>query len=237
MNAPNDLHVHGPVGVVTAGDVHNHVNPFGRALTKAERVELNDLVKILDDEYGYPGWETWQYLHKTIGFEGIDAMCIGHRDAAIELLKLRIHCSELQRATPDVPKASFELAQKGNELAELNDTLKQTRLDLSRLHTRYTAEKKRADEADANLTKALAEIKSNRGMLAKAHDQIGMLKADVMRFRKRSNRLVATIAVSVVIAAACLFALANADKIRGRADVDEMKINAESGVAKKGAKR
>lgn len=227
----------GSVDQVAAGDIHNHANPFGRPLTKAERVELNDLVKILDDEYGYPGWGTWQYLHKTIGFEGIDAMCIGHRDAAIELLNLRIRCERLERATPEAPEQNFQLVQKGNELAELNDTLKRSRLDLSRLHTRYTAEKKRADDAEANLTKALAEIKSNRGMLSKAHDQIGMLKADVIRFRKRSNWLIVAIVAAWFIGAACFAMFLSMGKIGERGDIDETKINAEAGLVKKGSKR
>lgn len=237
MNAPNDLHVHGPVGVVTAGDIHNHVNPFGRPLTKAERVELNDLVKILDDEYGYPGWETWQYLHKTIGFEGIDAMCIGHRDAAIELLNLQIRCEKLERAVSEAPTASFELEQKGNELTELNDTLKRTRLDLSRLQTRYTAEKKRADDAESSLATQVGELRSARAMLGKAHDQIGLLKSEVDRYRKKSNRISATVVVTWIAMAGALTAYVAIDKIPMRSDADEVKAVSEPAVSKKGIRR
>lgn len=228
----------GSVDQVAAGDIHNHVTPFGRLLTKAERVELNDLVKILDEEYGYPGWGTWQYLHKTIGFEGIDAMCIGHRDAAIELLHLQIRCEHLQRSLPEVPEQGFELAQKGNELAELTEKLKKTKLDLSRLIKRYTAEKKRADDAEVSLSNITAELKNNRLMLSRAHDQISQLKADVMRFRKRSNRLGATVGLVVIVIAAGLTAIAILDKSPLWSDADEVKAVSEMHVSgKKGARR
>lgn len=236
MNSPNDLHVHGPVGVVTAGDIHNHVTPYGRLLTKAERVELNDLVKILDEEYGYPGWGTWQFLHKTIGFEGIDTMCIGHRDAAIELLHLQIRVEQLQRAVPDAPQ-EFELAQKGNELAELTEKYKRTKLDLSRLIKRSTAEKKRADEAESSLAAHVVELKNARTMLGKAHDQIGLLKSEVDRYRKKSNRISATVVVTWIVMAGALTAYVAMDKISIRSDADEVKAVSEPAVSKKGIRR
>lgn len=228
----------GSVDQVAAGDIHNHANPFGRLLTKAERVELNDLVKILDDEYGYPGWGTWQYLHKTIGFEGVDAMCIGHRDAAIELLHWQIRCEQLQRSLPEAPEQGFELAQKGNELAELTETLKKTKLDLSRLIKRYTAEKKRADDAEVSLANITTEVRNNRLMLSRAHDQIAQLKADVTRFRKRSNRLSATVWLAGIVMVASLIAFVILDKSPLWSDADEVKAVSEMPASgKKGVRR
>lgn len=228
----------GSVDQVAAGDIHNHSNPFGRLLTKAERVELNDLVKILDDEYGYPGWGTWQYLHKTIGFEGVDAMCIGHRDAAIELLHWQIRCEQLQRSLPEEPKQGVELAQKGNELAELTETLKKTKLDLSRLIKRYTAEKKRADDAEASLANVTEEFKSKNLLLSRAHDQIGQLKADVSLLRKQSNRLGAIIFLIGIVMAAGVAGYVVLDKKPLWSDADEVKAVSEMpAVGKKGARR
>jgi hypothetical protein len=88
----------GPVEQVAAGDIHNYPPVPSRPLTKGERVALNALVRQIEAQCGEPGWQTWRFLHRVMGVDGVDAMRIEHRDAATELLNLRLKCSSLERA-------------------------------------------------------------------------------------------------------------------------------------------
>lgn len=87
----------GPVEQVAAGDIHNYP-PTSRALTKGERAALNALVRQIEDSHGEPGWKTWRFLHRTMGVECVDAMRVEHRDAATELLTLRLRCASLEKS-------------------------------------------------------------------------------------------------------------------------------------------
>lgn len=112
----------GPVDQVAAGDIHNY-SPAGRALTKSERVALNSLVRQIEESHGEPGWKTWRFLHRVIGVDGVDAMRIEHRDAAMELLNLQLRCSSLEAALKAVElrgQSDCELRTKtGSSLSRL----------------------------------------------------------------------------------------------------------------------
>lgn len=89
---------YGAVDNVAGRDVVNHIHhDQGRALTGQERVELNDKVKRLHEQYGEHGGRTWKFLHRTIGVENIEAMRLGHRDSAHAILDLLLDRAERQR--------------------------------------------------------------------------------------------------------------------------------------------
>lgn len=99
-----------------AGNIINHHHTAGRPLTKQERVELNNMVKQLETDFGEPGWQTWTFLHRTIGIERIDDMRLNHRDQAETILKLLLDRAELRTAAN---KKALELDQSAQALTDL----------------------------------------------------------------------------------------------------------------------
>lgn len=109
----------GPVEQVAAGDIHNYPPAPSRPLTKGERVALNALVRQIEAQGGEPGWQTWRFLHRVMGVEGVDAMRIEHRDAATELLNLRLRCSSLEQAVSTRDRVLLKLRLAVFSLAAL----------------------------------------------------------------------------------------------------------------------
>ena len=193
----------GPVEQVAAGDIHNHVNPLGRLLTKGERIELNTLVQRLEDDFGEPRWKTWRFLHRTIGVDNIDAICIGHRDSAQELLNLLMRCGELQKSVDAQPILNLDSKADSltTELESTEAALKKSKQELSRLSRRIISEEKRAQEANSELVAARGEIQRQELLLTKSHDQLAQLKLIAAEAHKRINRLKAIsmlLAITVV---------------------------------------
>jgi len=108
---------YGDVENVAGRDVVNHIHhDQGRALTGQERVELNDKVKRLHEQYGEHGGKTWKFLHRTIGVENIEAMCLGHRDSAHAILDLLLERAERQRKNTE---QSVELDANASAITKL----------------------------------------------------------------------------------------------------------------------
>ncbi|MCW3700389.1 hypothetical protein [Burkholderia cenocepacia] len=112
----------GPVGDVAGRDVVNHNYGQGRLLTKVERADLNKLVRQLEIEFGTPGWQTWKFLHRTIGVENVETMCLVHRDPAETILGLLLELAKLQQAKTGQRPTAIDLAsQLENKNAALAD--------------------------------------------------------------------------------------------------------------------
>ncbi|WP_155637371.1 hypothetical protein [Burkholderia cepacia] len=118
----------GPVGDVAGRDVVNHNYGQGRLLTKVERADLNKLVRQLEIEFGRPGWQTWKFLHRTIGVETVETMCLIHRDPAETILGLLLELAKLQQSNagqkPPATNLVVQLESKEAALAELETRFK-----------------------------------------------------------------------------------------------------------------
>jgi hypothetical protein len=126
----------GAVGDVAGRDIINHHHTQGRLLTKVERIELHKLVQRLETEFGEPGWQTWKFLHRTIGVENIDAMCLSHRDQADTILNLLLERASLQDEL-ECTEAEFE--QSGKALTKMAERNSQLVAQLQQAQQAYTA--------------------------------------------------------------------------------------------------
>lgn len=109
----------GQVGDVAGRDVihHNYGHGHGRPLTKTERSELNKLVQQLETEYGEPAWQTWKFLHRTIGVESIDAMHLAHRDQAETIVGLLLDRAKLRQAHAQMQK-DYDLVAESRDVQD-----------------------------------------------------------------------------------------------------------------------
>ncbi len=176
----------GQVEQVAAGDIHNHSNPFGRLLTKAERASINASVRGLDDEFGEPSAKTWRYLHQTVGFDGIDEMCIGHLMTAEEILRLLRKSLEQEKALDAAPVLQPSPAGHESDGKDaLSAELKKARGDCARLRRELSEAREKASAFEARSIDL--ELKANRteAMISKLHDQLAIYKTkDLNSVRK-----------------------------------------------------
>lgn len=109
--------------VIQAETVTQVVSDLGRALTYQERVELNKQVKQLEQDYGIPSWETWRFLHKTIGVQNVGDMRLGHRDSAHAIVELMLDLAEAKmrsgKGQTQNENTAGELARALSQNAEL----------------------------------------------------------------------------------------------------------------------
>lgn len=174
----------GSVGDVAGRDIINHLHTQGRLLTKPERIALHKLVQRLESEFGEPGWQTWKFLHRTIGVENIDVMCLGHRDQAETILELLLERASLQDALANKTDEFDQSAQAITTLAERNSGL--------------AAQLKQAQQAYAVLKAQAAEPKQvdNCTRCKAATEVIG---------RTRKHMLLARVAAGAAAIAAASF--------------------------------
>ncbi len=135
----------GAVGDVAGRDVVHHNYSLGRLLTKAERVELNKLVQLLESEFGEPGWQTWKFLHRTVGVENIETMYLGHRDQAETILGLLLDRAKLQREYAEAHSNFTDVANafrlRDDEVKKLLARLEGANRSYAELHGQYLAAK------------------------------------------------------------------------------------------------
>ena len=177
---------------------HDH----GRLLTSVERIELNDLVKQLE-EFGEPGWKTWRFLHRTIGVENIEAMCLDHRDNARAILDLLLERAELKQqlslsATTSQEGAASQatlLLQNSDLSGKLKEALKSLKL--------YEA---RQAEAKAVIQRLMTDRETTAENLHKAKrladglsEKNCRLQDAEQRARKRGNRMMLATAASFLM--------------------------------------
>jgi hypothetical protein len=178
----------GTVGNVAARDiVNNHHHTHGRPLTKQERVELNKAVQRLEAEFGEPSWQTWKFLHRTIGIESIEGMCLGHRDQAEAILQLLIDRATYRKTLEERSKKSQQseenttLKRHNNELAERLAHLQKA---YALLEKRSATNAQKADET-TTLSRRNGELTDHLAKLQKSYSAIEMRLA-------RSNSLVSS---------------------------------------------
>lgn len=134
----------GPIeGGVAGRDIINNHHTNGRLLTKVERVELHRLVQQLENEFGEPGWQTWKFLHRTIGVENIEVMCLGHRDQAETILQLLLKRATLQEEvenkTEELQQSAAAITNLAERNGELATQLKQAQQAYAALHAKVAA--------------------------------------------------------------------------------------------------
>ncbi|WP_175872020.1 hypothetical protein [Burkholderia sp. BCC0397] len=213
----DDVHVDdqsitiGTVADSVAGrDVVNHHYGQGRLLTRAERADLNKLVRQLEIEFGTPGWQTWKFLHRTIGVENIETMYLIHRDPAETILGLLLDRAKLQQ-TPPSPQSttstdSVALANTKREFAELDsrfrkqgEAMQALRADLGKARAEAS---KRVDEvlklvdSVATLKKKLETSQGNNRDLSAALDKAKQRIAV-------GRRNLAALAIALLVAVTC----------------------------------
>ncbi len=84
--------------VIQAATVNQIHQGHGRALTRQERITLNDQVRELEEKFGVSGRDTWLSLHRAIGVGSIDELCISQLGVARELLGLMRENAELKNS-------------------------------------------------------------------------------------------------------------------------------------------
>lgn len=130
-------------GQMAGGDIINNLHTQGRLLTKAERIELHRLVQRLESEFGEPGWQTWKFLHRTIGVENIETMCLAHRDQAETILNLLLARAtlqeELQSKTEEFEQSATAITRLAERTSELSTQLQQAQQDRMQAQQAYSA--------------------------------------------------------------------------------------------------
>jgi hypothetical protein len=124
----------GSVGDVAGRDIVNHNYTQGRLLTKSERVELHRLVQRLESDFGELGWQTWKFLHRTIGVENIESMCLAHRDQAETILNLLLERARLQA---ELEGKEVESEQSDQEITRLTKRNSQLAEQLKQVQAAY----------------------------------------------------------------------------------------------------
>ncbi|ARU23646.1 hypothetical protein RSSE_c3263 [Ralstonia solanacearum] len=192
----------GPVGDVAGRDIINHNYSHGRPLTKAERSELNKLVQQLETEHGELGWQTWKFLHRTIGVENIETMCLDHRDQAETILGLLLDRAKAQKAHAQLEKDYDRLAEalhiQDEDVKQLTaqvETLTRSNAAIQRLHqsaTKTTARDKevhdlteRLFQANRSCSDMQQRYESARASLSESQSRYAAAVSSAVSFRKR----------------------------------------------------
>lgn len=186
------------VGQVVQADTFTQINhDSGRLLTTHERIELNNKVKLLNEDHGEPGWKTWRFLHRTIGVESIEAMCIGHRDSAHAIIDLLLERGDLLKKLPEASGSSSKnvidttfLATKN---AELTTNTKELKVSVTRLQKNLDAQTGRTEELQKALEQTQAAlVKSERMLkLSMARSQQANEMVRTLQARKWRNLMLA----------------------------------------------
>jgi hypothetical protein len=173
--------IQGGVKQLAAGDIHNHPGS-GRALTRAERIDLNRQVDELENQSGDSRREIWLELHRLIGVNSIDEMCIEHLAAASALLELR-----LQNATLRKELAAISAPAVGAIAA--NDAFvterRQLMSDLRKLRQERNALRDQLDDVSARLGTLQTESERQARMLNNAYELDARHKAEQARLKTK----------------------------------------------------
>lgn len=116
----------GSIDNVAGRDVINqNIQGLGRCLTKEERNALNSKVQELATKFDEPGWQTWKFLHRTIGVDNIEEMRIEHRDPANAIVDLILDNSKLKAraSSTDQPRSEADTSHFERTIAEKDDRI------------------------------------------------------------------------------------------------------------------
>ncbi|QOK96793.1 hypothetical protein HF909_10345 [Ralstonia pseudosolanacearum] len=192
----------GPVGDVAGRDIINNNYSHGRPLTKAERSELNKLVQQLENEYGELGWQTWKFLHRTIGVENIETMCLDHRSQAETILGLLLDRAKAEKAHAQLQQDYDQIAEsldiQDEDVKQLTvqvETLTRSNAAMQRLHqsaTKTTARDKEVNELAEKLYQANRSCSDmqrryelSRASLEESQSRYAAAVGSAISFRKR----------------------------------------------------
>lgn len=189
-------------GQVVMGDVVNQIHHDGsRALTSQESKELNNKVKQLSENYGEQPWDTWRFLHRTIGVESVKEMRLDHRDSAHAILDLLIERAELrscgqQRSDDGYSSGEWtELIVKNSELAA---RLKESQTARNRLEQRLGEETERSKVLFSQLESAKSGAVRYEKLFASSDNLSRQLGGSLVHAQKRGRRLMALLALFVL---------------------------------------
>lgn len=159
-----------PVGQVVQADTFTQINHVaGRLLTTQERIELNNKVKLLNEDFGEPGWKTWRFLHRTIGVENVEAMCIGHRDSAHAIIDLLLERGNLLKKLPEASGSSATNIIDTTFLVTINSELtsyvKELKGSVVRLKKNLDAQTVRTEELQKALEQTTTALAKSDRML------------------------------------------------------------------------
>lgn len=158
------------VGQVVQTDTFTQIShDSGRLLTTQERIELNNKVKLLSEDHGEPGWKTWRFLHRTIGVDSVEAMCIGHRDSAHAIIDLLLERGNLLKKLPETAENSntniVDTTFLVTKNAELTSKVKELKGSVVRLSKGLDAQSGRTEELKKALEKTTAALAKSESML------------------------------------------------------------------------
>lgn len=190
-------------GQVVMGDVVNQIHHDGsRALTSQESKELNNKVKQLSENYGEQPWDTWRFLHRTIGVESVKEMRLDHRDSAhaildllIERAELQSHCNQQQNNDDDSSGDWTELIVKNSELAA---RLKESQTLQKRLERRLDEEVERAKELHSQSKSAEYAAERYETLFVNSDNLSRQLGSSLVHAQKRGRRLMALLVLFVL---------------------------------------
>ncbi|MGU7812055.1 hypothetical protein [Burkholderia sp. AW49-1] len=201
---------HGAVGDVAGRDVVNHNYSQGRLLTKTERADLNKLVRQLEIEFGTPGWQTWKFLHRTIGVENIETMCLIHRDPAETILGLLLDRAKLLQASANhdpVAKSLIEqLEEKASTLADLETRFKKQAEAMRILRSELTKAEGKANknfDSASRLTNATEELQKKLETSQGRNRELSTSLEQTKQRLAAGRRNLAVLAVALVVAMTC----------------------------------
>lgn len=179
-------------GDIAGRDVINQIHhDTGRPLTRQERIELNDKVKVLFSDYGEHGADTWRFLHRTIGVESVDAMCIVHRDSAHAILDLLLDRAKLRRGSANDEANAGDMASLVLQVSDLTAKLRNSH------EARLRSDKSRDDAYNQtgkmkwSLDSANSALAKNEKALANSIAQHCQVRSEKQQIVKKANRLLA----------------------------------------------
>lgn len=178
-------------GQLAGGDIVNHNYTQGRLLTKAERVELHRLVQRLENDFGEPGWQTWKFLHRTIGVENIEVMCLDHLGPAETILNLLL---ERARLRADLKSKMEEFQQSGKALTSLTERnsqlavqLKQAQQAAAALHQKVSAIKPAESCAKCETATKVVAVTRRRLLFSSGIAALGIAAAAFFAYQARGQ--------------------------------------------------
>lgn len=211
--------------VIQAETVTQVHHDQGRLLTPQERTELHKQVKQLDQDYGIPTWETWKFLHKTIGVPKVKFMCIGHRDSAHAIVGLMLELAEAKRRSGEGrvqnEDTAGELAKMLSQNADLTAKLAESQTHIRLFQKALNEEKKCAAELLSLLEKKKAAEGKTETMLRNAAGRCKQLEKSTADAEARARRRVwfalAFAGVAVTAATTAWFQYKKAQTLEARA--------------------